>query len=69
MKTLVLVGGVSVLFGLYGALGRFFVSRGGSVGERGSAYQLAWPFFIRLSSYFLVLGGAVLVSGMIVALV
>ena len=66
MKALVLVGGISLLLGLYGALGKLFVSRGGTVGESGSAYQLAWPFFMRLSNPFLLVGAGLLLSALVV---
>jgi len=65
MSTLLSLASLAALFAAYGYCGRLAVSKGYRAGESGSSFTLAWPFYIRVAPYFLVLAMALFGSAAI----
>ena len=68
MPLLLLLGLVLTAFGGYGYLGHYYVRCGGTVGDGGSVYTLAWPIFMKSAPWTLGLGLPCLAAAAIWAL-
>lgn len=69
MPLLLFLGLLLTGFGAYGYVGRLYVRSGGSAGEGGSVFTLAWPLFMKYAPWLLSLGLPCLAGSIVWAVV